>query len=154
MVHIRGVICIRPADVIVFDTLERFWDNLNRNANPTQRAYYHATRTRMQNCEQIIMRTYNVSLLQARNIHFIFGSTSEAIRRLQDPRIRQLLFDPENRVTLQIKEMTGATRQQRAIATVWTKDDHFTIVADWRPGPAPPPVTVAPTRLPGPSRNQ
>ena len=73
----------------------------------------------MQSGEAIIMQTFNVSLLQAHNIHFIFDSTSEAIRRLQDPRIRTLLFDPTNRVTIQIKEM-GATHRQRAIATMWS----------------------------------
>ena len=126
MVRIISIIYMTPTAQVTFSNFEEYRQFL-ADITPERYAYRLGRLAEtMQLCEDGIVSTYFIPRAQVANVGYLFGSALEALRRLRDPEMRQLLFQPNNRITLQIRE---TATQYFCIATIHSAEEYRVITS-------------------------
>ena len=126
MVRIISIVHITPTSQVTFSNFEE-WRQFLADTYPAKYMYRLGKLVEtMQLCEDGLVSTYFIPRAQVANVGYLFGSALEAVRRLRDPEIRQLLFQPNNRITLQIRE---TATQYSCIATIHSTEEYRVITS-------------------------
>jgi hypothetical protein len=127
MVNIVGVVLMQPNGMIaLFNNMAFVQHSLRQGASAERLAQLNRLDTLHDTCEQDLARIYNVPRATVKDVCQIFGNASETVRRLADDATRNLLFDLNNKIILQIRD--NSPRVCR-VSTVWTPTTFHTITS-------------------------
>ena len=127
MVNIVGVALLQPnGAVALFNSIAFLQHSMRQGASAERQAQLNRIDALANTCEQDLARLYNVPVAAVKDIYHVFGNAREAVRRVTDDATRNLLFDLNNLVILQVRD--NAPRICR-VATVWTPTACHTITS-------------------------
>ena len=108
MVNIITLNFVQPNGEALFQSPKSFWRVVLNVGTESEKAHYSRQLNRAEFCEKKVKQAFCVTDEQVAHVHFVFGSTKEALRQLQDPEIRDLIFDLDNKITVQVFTKPGA----------------------------------------------
>lgn len=127
MVNIISITHITPTRVQHFDNADAFWATSLQNVPIADIPRVVLLEHHRIITEQVATDVYQVTPEQARHVTLIFGSAQRTLIKLAYPEIRDLVFNHENTIILQIKQWEAGTRCD-TIATIHTRDSCFIIL--------------------------
>jgi hypothetical protein len=126
MVNIQSVVHITEQTVQSFDSIDSYYAAVHNGSSASWRTKQQKLRRMFVYAEQGLATKYNIPLATLNNVCFLFGTTSNAIRRMQDVHTRELVCDLNHKIVVQLR-----TTHDRCdvITTVYRPFDHETLTS-------------------------
>ena len=120
MVNIQSVVYISNSGQYSFNSFPEYWAYANSIAPASHRRKLEKYKELGDIFSDTVAQQYGYTTEQTRNVHFLFGKIAIATKRLEDVSIRELVFQLENRIILEIKDTVDCVH---IVVTVHRKDD-------------------------------
>jgi len=124
MVNIQAIVYVRNTRTYAFNSLAGYWAHAFRTSTEAHKVKLAKYRETMDKCAAVIARKYNVSPLLAENVVVVFGTIKDTISQIKDVAIRELIFDLDNRIVVEIKDTVNSSYN---VATVHREYDYEVI---------------------------
>lgn len=114
MVNIQSVTTVNDDQTYVFDSYSAYWNHVMASASSTWKQKMIKIKTLAVQAEKEFSEKYNVPAVDVQNVCFLFGTTANTRRHLMDIHTRELVFNPQHRVVVNMRR----GRNKCAITTI------------------------------------
>jgi len=102
MVNIRAIIYTNNRGTTTFKGFPEYWSYTLGTSTGNSRKKLQVQQDLSEVFSDAIADKYKCRSEETKNISFLFGSLKEATKRLQDPKVRDLVFNLENQVIIDL----------------------------------------------------
>lgn len=127
MVNIAAIVVISRSNVLAFNSVQENWALVMSKATTATRIRKQSRNKKLaQMLDQLISLKYQIPLEDAKHVILVFGNVKETLKHVRDENIRDLVFNPENRIVLVILDVPPV---YKTIITIYTKDEHELLIS-------------------------
>lgn len=125
MVNIQSIIVTNRFGSTTFNSFAEYWARVMNRSTPQQLSQLLAARYLDNLCAREMAEKYGYSQVQTEDVVFLFGSIEKTREQLENVHNRELVFNLENRLVL---EMVRTAQCHRHIVTVHRETDIEVII--------------------------
>jgi len=133
MVNIQAIVVVSDSQTRMFGNYDDYWNHVMTSASSVWKQKMIRVKALADRAELEFAELYEVPAVNLKNVCFIFGTAANTRRQLLDPHTRELVFNLDHRIVINLRRSQGRCN---VIAVIYRPFDHQIIESSFifRPG--------------------